>query len=72
MTHTAIDIKSLINCGCKCYRGDVTVRRDSRLASCSLESEGDTEDDEETDGTDTHTAISHISRSSFTTPTLND
>ncbi|XP_020504792.1 uncharacterized protein si:ch211-154o6.3 [Labrus bergylta] len=30
-------------------RGDVTARRDSRLESCSLESEGDTEDDEETD-----------------------
>ncbi|XP_034730102.1 F-box/WD repeat-containing protein 7 isoform X2 [Etheostoma cragini] len=30
-------------------RGDVTVKRDSRLESCSLESEGDTEDDEETD-----------------------
>ncbi|KAK2844768.1 hypothetical protein Q5P01_011427 [Channa striata] len=30
-------------------RGDVTVKRDSRLDSCSLESEGDTEDDEETD-----------------------
>uniref|UniRef100_A0A671YLS0 Si:ch211-154o6.3 n=1 Tax=Sparus aurata TaxID=8175 RepID=A0A671YLS0_SPAAU len=28
-------------------RGDVTVRRDSRLESCSLESEGDSEDDEE-------------------------
>uniref|UniRef100_UPI0037E78E64 uncharacterized protein n=1 Tax=Semicossyphus pulcher TaxID=241346 RepID=UPI0037E78E64 len=30
-------------------RGDVTARRDLRLESCSLESEGDTEDDEETD-----------------------
>ncbi|XP_022612343.1 F-box/WD repeat-containing protein 7-like [Seriola dumerili] len=30
-------------------RGDVTVKRDSRLDSCSLESEEDTEDDEETD-----------------------
>ncbi|XP_078108705.1 uncharacterized protein LOC144519448 isoform X2 [Sander vitreus] len=30
-------------------RGDVTVKRDSRLESCSLESEGDTEDDDETD-----------------------
>uniref|UniRef100_A0A3B4UKK1 Si:ch211-154o6.3 n=1 Tax=Seriola dumerili TaxID=41447 RepID=A0A3B4UKK1_SERDU len=35
-------------------RGDVTVKRDSRLDSCSLESEEDTEDDEETDGTETH------------------
>lgn len=34
---------------CKCYRGDVTVKRDSGLDSL-LESEGDTEDDEETDG----------------------
>ncbi|XP_041648495.1 F-box/WD repeat-containing protein 7 isoform X2 [Cheilinus undulatus] len=33
-------------------RGDVTVRRDNRLESCSLESEGDTEDDEETDDYD--------------------
>lgn len=50
--------------GVKSYRGDVTVRRDSRLESCSLESEGDSEDDEEeTDGTHTHThtnAISHL------------
>ncbi|KAE8288985.1 Kinesin-like protein KIF21A Kinesin-like protein KIF2 Renal carcinoma antigen NY-REN-62 [Larimichthys crocea] len=30
-------------------KGDVTAKRDSRLESCSLESEGDTEDDEETD-----------------------
>nr|XP_020466488.1 uncharacterized protein LOC109966174 isoform X1 [Monopterus albus] len=30
-------------------RSDVTVKRDSRLDSCSLESEEDTEDDEETD-----------------------
>uniref|UniRef100_A0A673BJW8 Uncharacterized protein n=1 Tax=Sphaeramia orbicularis TaxID=375764 RepID=A0A673BJW8_9TELE len=43
-------------------RGDVTARRDSRLDTV-LESEGDSEDDEETDGTDT---ISHIVRSSFT------
>lgn len=33
-----------------CYRGDVTVRTDSQMGSCLLESEGDTEDDE-TDGT---------------------
>ncbi|XP_070823110.1 uncharacterized protein [Chaetodon trifascialis] len=30
-------------------RSDVTVRRDSRLESCSLESDGDTEDEEDTD-----------------------
>ncbi|XP_039973481.1 probable E3 ubiquitin ligase complex SCF subunit sconB isoform X2 [Xiphias gladius] len=30
-------------------RGDVTAKSDSRLDSCSLESEGDTEDDDETD-----------------------
>nr|XP_019948704.1 PREDICTED: zinc finger protein castor homolog 1-like [Paralichthys olivaceus] len=30
-------------------RGDVTVKRDSRLDSCTLESEEETEDDEETD-----------------------
>uniref|UniRef100_A0A3Q0S3B8 Si:ch211-154o6.3 n=1 Tax=Amphilophus citrinellus TaxID=61819 RepID=A0A3Q0S3B8_AMPCI len=56
-------------------RGDVTVRTDSQMDSCLLESEGDTEDDEETDGTvythththtHTHTAISHIFMSSFT------
>lgn len=41
--------------GCKCYRGDVTAKRDSRLESCLLESEGDTEDDEETDGRATNT-----------------
>lgn len=42
------------HCGGGCYRGDVTVRRDSRL-DCCLESEGETEDDDETDGTNTHT-----------------
>ncbi|KAF3692092.1 F-box/WD repeat-containing protein 7 [Channa argus] len=35
-------------------RGDVTVKRDSRLDCCSLESEESTEDEEETDGTHTH------------------
>ncbi|XP_047454231.1 nuclear distribution protein nudF [Mugil cephalus] len=30
-------------------RGDITVKRDGRMDSCFLESEGDTEDDEETD-----------------------
>uniref|UniRef100_A0A3B5ASL9 Mitochondrial division protein 1-like n=1 Tax=Stegastes partitus TaxID=144197 RepID=A0A3B5ASL9_9TELE len=34
-------------------RGDVTVRRDSGMDSCLQESEGDTEGDEDTDGTDT-------------------
>lgn len=54
-------------CGCECYRGDVTVKRNSRLESCLLESEGDTEDDVDTDGTDTHTmAISHLFLSSST------
>ncbi|XP_071326679.1 F-box/WD repeat-containing protein 7 [Trachinotus anak] len=33
-------------------RGDVTVKRDSRLDACFLESEEDTEDDEETDDDD--------------------
>lgn len=35
------------------------------MDSCLLESEGDTEDDEETDGTHTHAAISHTFTSSF-------
>jgi len=52
-------------CGCDCYRGDVTAK-DSMLESCFLESEEDTEDDEETDGTDTRDAISHVLMSSFT------
>ncbi len=43
-----------MNCGFECYRGDVTAKRDSRLESCFLESEGDTEDEEDTDGTHTH------------------
>lgn len=35
-------------------RGDITVKRDSRMDSCSFESEADTEEDEETDGTRLH------------------
>lgn len=35
------------------------MKRNSRLESCVLESEGDTEDDVDTDGTDTHTVRFH-------------
>lgn len=43
------------------------MKRNIGLESCLLESEGDTEDDVDTDGTDTHTiAISHLFLSSFT------
>lgn len=54
-----------MTCGCKCYRGDVTVKRNSRLESCVLESEGDTEDDADTDGTHTHTHIQQINKVDF-------
>lgn len=50
----------------KCYRGDVTVKRNIVLESCVLESEGGTEDDEDTDGTDAQNAISELLLSSFT------
>ena len=36
-------------CWCDGYRGDVTVRRDSRLDATLLESEGDTDGDEDED-----------------------
>lgn len=42
------------------------MKRDGRMDSCFLESEGDTEDDEDTDGRDAHAPISHISTSLFT------
>lgn len=32
------------------FRGDVSVRRNSQLESCVLESDGDTEDEEDSDG----------------------
>uniref|UniRef100_A0A3Q2PBU0 Si:ch211-154o6.3 n=1 Tax=Fundulus heteroclitus TaxID=8078 RepID=A0A3Q2PBU0_FUNHE len=44
-------------------RSDVTVKRDSRMDSTLLESEGDTEEDEESDGT-----LSHTSRFCFFSP----
>lgn len=52
--------------GVKCYRGDVTVKRNVGLESCVLESEGETEDDEDTDGTDAQNAISKLLLSSST------
>lgn len=39
---------------CKRFRGDVTVKRNSQLESCLLESDGDTEDEEDSDGKLTH------------------
>lgn len=65
VNYNEFKVPALFNCGCKCYRGDVTARIDSLMDSCLLESEGDTEDDEETDGTHTHAAISHTFTSSF-------
>lgn len=47
---SSANVMRLVNLGSKCYRGDVTVKRDSRMDSTLLESEGDTEEDEETDG----------------------
>lgn len=58
LTHICIDNRCFLLLWCTYYRGDVTVKRDSRLDSL-LESEGDTEDDEETDGTDTIISVSH-------------
>lgn len=43
------------------------------MDACLLESEGDTEDDEETDGTVTHNVASHVVTSSITdTHTFDD
>lgn len=49
-----ISLKSFIECNC--FRGDVTVMRNSQLESCVLESDGDTEDEEDSDGKLAHAA----------------
>lgn len=49
--YSSVNATLLVNSVSKCYRGDVTVKRDSRMDSTQLESEGDTEEDDETDGT---------------------
>lgn len=46
------------------------MKRNNRLESCSLESEGDTEDDEDTDGRDTrsHTQDAFLNLLPFKLP----
>lgn len=44
----------LVNPGSKCFRGDVTVKRNTLMDTTVLESEGDTEEDEDTNGTRLH------------------